>query len=116
MHTNIIKEENADIIQLNTTHFDSFVLEEVKEHCLSAINHKRSVIINCQMVKIVSPEITEWLHAFHDDCYQVHNQSFVLCEAHTLFPQEEMLNITPTLVEALDIVNMEVIERELLGE
>lgn len=62
------------------------------------------------------------LTAFHEECYN-NNESlvFTALQDSTLkvFKQQELdsvLNIAPTMAEAIDIVNMEILERDLFNE
>jgi hypothetical protein len=118
MYTNILNEDNADIIEVKASNFDSNVLSEVKKQAQASISSKRSVIINCHEIINISPDGVTWFNEFHNDAYNNYNLSFVICNAANInkyISEDDYLNITPTLAEALDIVNMEVIERELLG-
>ncbi len=65
--------------------------------------------------------IAHWL-ALHEDCYSL-GQSFVLTGiqepvyiAMKAVDEDRMLNIAPRMDEAIDIVSMEILERDLLSE
>jgi anti-anti-sigma factor len=80
------------------------------------------VILNLSKVKMIEKETGASLllvqQQFHEN-----NHSFVSCEiqkpVQEILESEELLelmNVTPTETEAWDIVQMEEIERELLGD
>ena len=80
------------------------------------------LVINMKEVSCISPKAAHRLAALQQEFYE-RNHSFVICEMHkdvqSIFDSEELtetMNITPTESEAWDIVQMEEIERELLGE
>ena len=80
------------------------------------------VVLNLQSVQQISKEaatcITEMQQKFYDN-----NASFVVCGLQPNVEQTfeesdllELMNVTPTESEAWDIVQMEEIERELMGD
>jgi anti-anti-sigma regulatory factor len=82
----------------------------------------KNVVLNLKEVKAIDEEAAETLVRVQQKFYES-NASFVICE---LTPEVEafldekelleMMNVTPTESEASDIVQMEEIERDLLGE
>lgn len=75
---------------------------------------------NCQKYDI---EANELLLEIHDYVYNVMTGSIVFTnlnqDTYNKIKQERLhlsLNITPTLIEAVDIISMEVLERDLLSE
>jgi len=83
--------------------------------------HDKSVILDFKQVNVIQTEFVDFLAQTHETMY-LDNLSFVLCEVAGNLKQqvqeadlEDRLNIAPTLIEAIDIVSMEVLERELLG-
>jgi anti-anti-sigma factor len=79
------------------------------------------IILNMEQVKTVDEaageQLAEWQQSFYEN-----NCSFVICNlqpgVEKLLDEKEILevmNVTPTESEAWDIVQMEEIERELLG-
>ena len=94
---------------------------EFKELANSFLQHKTNLVINLQNVVNLKENTVNNLAALQNEFYQ-HNISFVLCEIQPeVFKTienlelDDVLNITPTETEAWDIVQMEEIERELLG-
>ena len=82
----------------------------------------KNVVFNLRNVESVEPAAAESLASLQHYFYE-NNASFVICEVQK--PVEEFLeaqgllelmNTTPTESEAWDIVQMEEIERELLGD
>ena len=85
-------------------------------------NHVKHIILNFKEVEEIDEGIASWL-AEEQERAAVENRSFVICELQkmvkTFLSELEMLdilNVTPTESEAWDIVQMEEVERELLGE
>ena len=81
---------------------------------------QKNMVLNLENVKEIAPDacqiLTDLQQAFYDK-----SASFVMCclspKLETAFDELgylEVLNLTPTLSEASDIVMMEEIERELL--
>lgn len=121
MNYTIETKENFDIISPTQSEFNSQMAEEMKGLVNNALAKKRSLIINLKEVTSTTNDIGE-LSNFHHKLYQ-ENLSFVLCHVaanlkNELQKQEllEELNITPKLIEAIDIVSMEGLERELMGD
>jgi len=82
----------------------------------------KNIILNLKDVSKLEDGIGELLLAQQQKAYEVGN-SFVICEikpeVESILDQKEILelmNTTPTESEAWDIVQMEEIERELLGD
>ncbi len=80
------------------------------------------IVLNMNEVKELDEVAGEFLASVQQQFYE-NNCSFVICNLQknveeTLDKQEllELMNVTPTESEAWDIVQMEEIERELLGD
>ena len=80
-----------------------------------------SFIVNMKWCHDIENNAYHPLLDLHNDVYE-HNGSLAFCEANDLILQklkkEQLhlsLNLTPTLIEAIDIINMEVLERDLLN-
>jgi anti-anti-sigma factor len=80
------------------------------------------IILNMAEVNLIDENAGDYLATIQQQFYE-HNCSFVICNLQK--PVEKMLderelleimNVTPTESEAWDIVQMEEIERELLGD
>jgi anti-anti-sigma regulatory factor len=80
------------------------------------------LVINMINVSEIAPEAAQKLADVQQQAYEK-DHSFVICElqdaVEAVFDAEEltdMMNITPSESEAWDIVQMEEIERELMGD
>ena len=85
-------------------------------------NDVKNLILILSDVESIDIEAGEKLVSIHQKFYE-NNASFVICEmqkpVEKFLDQSDllaMLNATPTLSEAWDIVQMEELEREFLGE
>lgn len=95
-------------------------LKRIFEVCLTDYPH--NVIMNLGAVTVIREEIAVLLADTQQNFYE-NQYSFVLCELKDEVEKAldaigilEVLNTTPTESEAWDIVQMEEIERELLGD
>jgi anti-anti-sigma regulatory factor len=82
----------------------------------------KNVVLNLEGVIAIEPEAARGISLLQQNAYE-NGHSFVICglgkEASLVFEEEELLdllNVTPTESEAWDIVQMEEIEREMLGD
>jgi anti-anti-sigma regulatory factor len=82
----------------------------------------KNVVLNLSGVETLEPEAARTIALMQQHAYE-RGHSFVICAVgkgpETVFEQEELLdllNVTPTESEAWDIVQMEEIEREMLGD
>jgi anti-anti-sigma regulatory factor len=80
------------------------------------------IILNMKNVLSINDETGEKIAATQQQFYE-NNHSFIICELNkdveSLLDKKgllEFMNVTPTESEAWDIVQMEEIERELLGD
>lgn len=85
-------------------------------------NDVKNFIVDMEAVQRIDLETSEKLATMQQTSYE-NSHSFVICgiqPAVETFLDEaellELLNITPTLSEAMDIVQMEEIERELFND
>ena len=81
----------------------------------------KNVVLNLSGVTQCTPEAAQALAGMQQKTYE-DSRSFVICslakELETVFEELDLLdllNMTPTESEAWDIVQMEEIEREMLG-
>jgi|688.fasta_scaffold457813_2 anti-anti-sigma regulatory factor len=121
MNCKIDTRETFDIITPINTILDSKLADEVSKLIESSRENDKSVILNFENIVTLTIENIDMLNHAHESMY-TDNFSFVLCEIkgdlkNKIHENEldEILNITPTLIEAIDIVSMEDVERELLG-
>ena len=84
--------------------------------------NKINLVINFKKVVFINEQVIEQIAALQNEFYN-NKLSFVICEIQqpvkTVLEKiefDDMLNTAPTETEAWDIVQMEEIERELLGD
>ena len=111
----IVLTPELDVISANMT-------EEVAGLAGYATKDIPHLVINMQKVREIAPEAAKKMAEMQQEFYD-RNCSFVICalqdKVGKIFDEEELsdlMNITPTESEAWDIVQMEEIERELLGD
>ena len=107
LHENLSDKLTEELIQIAT--------EQLKKDI-------RNVVVNLKNVFSLNESAATHLVKLEQTFYE-NNASFVICElqpsVETEFEKDELLdliNITPTESEAWDIVQMEEIERELMGD
>ena len=95
---------------------------EFKELILPFLQHKTNLVINLKNAGTVEERFVNVIAALQKKFYE-QNTSFVVCEIQPPvlsvikeLKLDDVLNITPTETEAWDIVQMEEVERELLGD
>lgn len=95
---------------------------EFKERILPFLQHKTNLVINLKNVGSVEERFVNEIAALQEKFYE-QSTSFVICEIQSPvlsvlkeLELDDVLNITPTETEAWDIVQMEEVERELLGD
>ena len=102
---------------------DANLTEAITQKCTElAENGSENYIIdlhNCLEADIASPD---GLEALHVNCYE-NNRSLVftgltetVSDAIKRQNLDNIINITPTLIEAIDIISMEILERDLFNE
>jgi anti-anti-sigma factor len=122
MKVKIDTREKFHVITILEANLAANMTEEM-ENCLGPLLEQsvKNVVVNLkdiQTIEIAAAEkITRLQQTFYDN-----NASFLICclqpEVEKMLDQEgllELMNVTPTESEAWDIVQMEEIERELLG-
>jgi len=123
MNVKIDTKEKFTVITPKEVKLTAIMTEELSNmlhpYKQKAIPH---VVLNMDMVEEIDEKSGENLANLQQDFYE-HNCSFVICNLQTavedLLDEMELLevmNVTPTESEAWDIVQMEEIERELLGD
>lgn len=122
MSVKIDTKEKFTVITPQESNFSVNMTEELVQ-MLSGYIQKQipHIVLNLQNVSNIDNESAEKIAQLQQNFYE-YNCSFVICElqepVETLLENLEILevlNVTPTESEAWDIVQMEEIERELLG-
>lgn len=115
-------KEKFHVIRVETPELSANLAAELKNHLEELLKDTiKNIVLNLRNVKSIQEEAAETLVRTQQKFYQ-NNASFLICEltdAVEQFLDEkellELMNVTPTESEAGDIVQMEEIERELLG-
>jgi len=117
MQYKINTKENFDIIVPQMAQFVSIMAEELIQLCSELQKNDKSAIIDFSDVLSIDNAMVSTLINLHTDFYE-HNLSCAFChlnqDLRPLFSAE--LNIVPTQIEAIDLVSMEGLERELLRD
>ena len=123
MLVKIDTRQKFHVITLNSTALSANMTADLRNSLLPILqNDVKNIVFNLKDVVQVDAEAAESLATLQQHFYE-NNASLVYCELQK--PVEELLeeqsllelmNITPTESEAWDIVQMEEIERELLGD
>jgi anti-anti-sigma factor len=115
-------KEKFHVIRVETAELPANLAAELKTYLEEPLKDTiKNVVLNLRNVKTIDEETAEVLVRTQQKFYE-QNASFVVCELKDeiekfLDDKEllEMMNVTPTESEAYDIVQMEEVERELLG-
>ncbi|HEY0676671.1 MAG TPA: STAS domain-containing protein [Chitinophagaceae bacterium] len=123
MLVKIDTKEKFHVITLTSPELSANMTAELSQCLLPLLqNDVKNVVFSLKGLERLDEQAAENLAGLQQQFYE-NNASFVFCE----FPREieswldekgllELLNVTPTESEAWDIVQMEEIERELLGD
>lgn len=123
MNVKIDTKEKFHVLLPMEKHLSVNMTDDVKKLLLSCREKEvKNVILNLKEVEKIDQEIAETILDSQNQYYEQGN-SFVICELQSQVETEldakemlELMNATPTESEAWDIVQMEEIERELLGD
>jgi anti-anti-sigma factor len=123
MLVKIDTKEKFHVITLNSTNIAANMTAEINKSLHPLLQTAvKSVVFNLNNIESIEPAAAESLATLQQYFYE-NNASLVYCElqktVEDLLEEQcllELMNITPTESEAWDIVQMEEIERELLGD
>jgi len=111
----VITPSDSDLSANMTEEFSNLLLPYLQKD----IPH---IILNLSATSNIDEKVCETIANIQQEFYE-NNSSFVICELQPAVESKldemellELLNVTPTESEAWDIVQMEEIERELLGD
>ena len=115
-------KERFHVIRVETADLPANLAAALKSHLEEPLKDTiKNVVLNLGNVKTIDEETAEVLVRTQQKFYD-QNASFVVCdlsdELEKFLDEKgllEMMNVTPTESEAYDIVQMEEVERELLG-
>ena len=123
MNVKIDTKEKFTVITPDEAHLSVNMTEELNQLLLSYLQKDiPHVVLKMDMVQTVDDLVGENIAGIQQQFYKK-NCSFVICglqkEVESLLDRKELLefmNVTPSESEAWDILQMEEIERELLGD
>lgn len=115
-------KEKFHVIRVETSNLSANMAAELNRRLLELLKGSiKNVVVSLKNVGNIEEEAAEVLVRAQQKFYE-NEASFVFCElpknVETFLDEKELLeimNVTPTESEAWDIVQMEEIERELLG-
>jgi len=116
-------KERFTVIRVETPEMSATMAGDLDRQLQELLKDRvRNVVLNLQGVKSLQEEAAERLVRLQQRFYE-EGASFVVCEltgdVEAFLDRTdllELMNVTPTESEAYDIVQMEEIERELLGD
>jgi len=116
-------KERFTVIRVETPEMSATMAGDLDRQLQELLKDRvRNVVLNLQGVKSLQEEAAESLVRLQQRFYE-EGASFVVCEltddVEAFLDRTdllELMNVTPTESEAYDIVQMEEIERELLGD
>lgn len=116
-------KEKFHVISVNCDHLSVNMTEELSHQLQHYLKQPvKNIVLKLSALQSMDEESAEALVKLQQVFYE-NNASFVICELkpelETMLDAQnllELMNITPTESEAWDIVQMEEIERELLGD
>src|SRR5688572_7483209 len=116
-------KERFHVIRVETQEMSAIMAVELDRQLEELLkDNTKNVVLNLSGVKTMQEEAAEKLVRTQQKFYES-GASFVVCEMPKVLEEFldskdllEYMNVTPTESEAYDIVQMEEIERELLGD
>jgi anti-anti-sigma regulatory factor len=121
MNFKIDTREKFTVITPLTDSLSDNLTAELNELLSSYKQSKINLIINFKNVSIINEQVIKQIAAWQNEFYN-NKLSFVICETQQSvktileeFELDDALNLVPSETEAWDMVQMEEIERELLG-
>ena len=122
MQVKIDTKEKFHVITINEPELPAIMTEELQNSLLTYLqNPTKNVVLNLKDINMISDAAAEALINIQQSYYE-QDASFVICEIQPVMEEMldskgflEIMNVVPTESEAGDIVQMEEIERELLG-
>lgn len=121
MNVKINTKEKFHEVSVLDAHLSANMAAELVQ-ALTELQNKppHNLVLNLADVGLIDDQIAEKIAQLQQEFYE-NSHSFVLCHLQASVEKSlddgewlELLNVTPTLSEAWDIVQMEAIEKELL--
>ena len=121
MQVKIDTKEKIHVITIQESELTANMTEQIQESLLTYLKKPaKNVILDLQDINNVDDAAAEVLINIQQGFYE-QGASFVICNLQPLVQQMldstgllELMNEVPTLIEAIDIIHLEEIERELL--
>lgn len=121
MSFNIEQKDNFNVITITLDTFGGVEFTAFTKFLEENNSLGKNLVIDITNVKEMGSDAMHQLTAFQEGSYNL-NTSFVICcgnedlyeDFQTLFPTDTMI-IAPTAEEAIDVVMMDILERELMG-
>jgi anti-anti-sigma factor len=115
-------KEKFHVMRVESAQISANMAAELNRQLLELLKGTiKNIVLNLRSVKTIDEEAAEVLVRAQQKFYES-DASFVVCElsdeVEAFLDEKELLelmNVTPTESEAYDIVQMEEVERELLG-
>ena len=122
MNFKIDTKEKFSVITPQSQVFDANIAEELWKAATMNINEERgNIVVNLQNISSADASVSNLVSL--QQHFHAAKKSFVICSVQPqiieLFKSEDLidtLTITPTESEAVDVVQMEEIERELMND
>ena len=122
MNFKIDTKEKFHVISLNESQFSANMTDKLRELFTEVTQYDvKHIILNLKTVQSLEQTVAQFLVEEQQKAY-ASSRSFVICELQPAVEESlekagilELMNVTPTESEAWDIVQMEEVERELLG-
>jgi anti-anti-sigma factor len=122
MQLKIDTKEHFSILRPLVTHIDDNMADELAALCLTYLDKNiKNVILNLNQISLIGAKATIIIIKLQQSFYK-RNASFLICELKPNIREiieksgfSESFNYAPTESEASDIIQMEEIERELMG-
>lgn len=123
MKVKIDTKEKFHVVTPQEASLSATLTEELRNLLLGLLEKEvKNVVFNAGSFKTIDETAADALADFQQSFYE-NNASFVICELQPAVQTSleeveilELLNVTPSESEAWDIIQMEEIERELLGD
>jgi len=122
MEVKINTKEKFHVISILDENLSANMTADISNKLLPLLqNVVKNIVLKMENVKTIDVEAAETIAQVQQSFYE-QNASFVICDLQKEVEDEldrrellDILNVTPSESEAWDIVQMEEIERELLG-
>lgn len=123
MQFKIDTKDSYTLITLSENVLNVKLAEILTQECINIRqNGRANIIIDLSSVSTIETDAIDQMLVMHEESYS-NDDSLVFTGIHPSllagFKEKEadmILNIAPRLIEAIDIVNMEILERDIMNE